>query len=76
MVRPPRKTEWKEDTVVMRPNKKGYPLVYDLDVEYYRRYRIEVYAVNSAGQGPPAVVESCALRRHKSKLSSYDRSFF
>ena len=49
----------------MHPNTKGYPLVYDLDAEYYRRYRIEVSAVNGAGEGPAAVVESCSLRRKK-----------
>ena len=58
-----RKTQWKTSYVTMKPNTKGYPLTYDLDVEYYRRYRIEVSAINGAGEGPASVVESCSLRR-------------
>ena len=65
LVREPRKTEWKIASVTMKPNTNGYPLIYDLDVEYYRRYRIEVSAVNAAGEGPAAIVESCVLRSTK-----------
>ena len=52
----------------MKPNSKGYPLVYDLDADYYKKYRIEVSAVNGAGEGPAAIVESCALRRAPSGM--------
>ncbi|XP_065063806.1 protogenin B-like [Rhopilema esculentum] len=57
------KTEWKTAVVVMEPNSKGYPLFHNLDADYYKKYRIEVYAVNSAGGGQSVVVESCALRK-------------
>ena len=63
LVSSPRKTNWKIGTVTMEPNSKGYPLIYDLDADYYKKYRIEVSAVNGAGEGPAAVVKSCALRR-------------
>ena len=56
-------TEWKNAVVVMEPNSKGYPLFHNLDADYYKKYRIEVYAVNSAGGGQSAVIESCALRK-------------
>ena len=64
----PRKTKWKIGTLTMKPNSKGYPLVYDLDADYYKKYRIEVSAVNGAGEGPAAIVESCALRRAPSGM--------
>jgi len=72
LVSSPRKTKWKIGTLTMKPNSKGYPLVYDLDADYYKKYRIEVSAVNGAGEGPAAIVESCALRRAPSDPTGGD----
>ena len=57
------KMKWSIETLKLKPNNKGFPLEHQLKGDYYKTYEVEVIAVNSAGVGKSAKIQSCALKR-------------
>ncbi len=56
-------SEWTVKEMILRPSSSGFPFGMRLDGDYYKRYEVRIFAVNSAGEGRPAKIDTCAFRR-------------